>query len=244
MVGVQYSRGCPFDWEFCNVIDLNGRVPRAKTTEQVLRELDALRAVGYRGHVDFVDDNLIGNRKALKPFLRDLRRWLDDRGRPFEFSTEASLDLAEDDELLRLMREANFFAIIVGLDAEPETAAREMIACIEVASIPVCMVGLLYALPGTRLARRLHAEGRLEEKPFEVLAGDADQCTSGLNFTGRRPRACSTARPTPSGRPCATCSATCAASAGWRGGWAFATPRCGSSGGRRSSTPPCTTRRR
>jgi radical SAM superfamily enzyme YgiQ (UPF0313 family) len=231
-VGVQYSRGCPFDCEFCNVIDLNGRVPRAKTTEQVLRELDALRAVGYRGHVDFVDDNLIGNRKALKPFLRDLGRWLDERGRPFEFSTEASLDLAEDDELLRLMREANFFAIfvgietpdaasliqankrhntrsdivesvkrihragifvnagfIVGFDAEPETVAREMVACIEAASIPVCMVGLLYALPGTRLARRLRAEGRLDERPFQVLAGDADQCTSGLNFTGSRPRA-------------------------------------------------------
>jgi radical SAM superfamily enzyme YgiQ (UPF0313 family) len=136
-VGVQYSRGCPFDCEFCNVIDLNGRVPRAKTTEQVLRELDALHAVGYRGHVDFVDDNLIGNRRALKPFLRDLDRWLDARGRPFEFSTEASLDLAEEDELLRLMREANFF------DAEPETVAREMVACIEAASIPVCMVGLL-----------------------------------------------------------------------------------------------------
>ena len=72
-VGVQYSRGCPFDCEFCNVIDLNGRVPRAKTTPQVLRELDALHALGYRGHVDFVDDNLIGNRQALKPFLRELR---------------------------------------------------------------------------------------------------------------------------------------------------------------------------
>jgi len=76
----------------------------------------------------------------------------------------------------------------VGFDAEPSTVAREMVACIEAASIPVCMVGLLYALPGTRLAKRLRAEGRLEERPFEVLAGDADQCTSGLNFTGRRPR--------------------------------------------------------
>jgi radical SAM superfamily enzyme YgiQ (UPF0313 family) len=231
-VGVQYSRGCPFDCEFCNVIDLNGRVPRAKSAAQVLRELDALHALGYRGHVDFVDDNLIGNRRALKPFLRELRAWLEAKNWPFEFTTEASLDLAEDEELLRLMRESNFFAIFVGLetpdtatliqankrhntrsdmvasihkihragifvnagfivgfDGEPAGVAAAMVDCIEAANIPVCMVGLLYALPGTRLAHRLQGEGRLRSDAHAVLEGDADQCTSGLNFATLRPRA-------------------------------------------------------
>jgi len=231
-VGVQFSRGCPFDCEFCNVIDLNGRVPRAKTTPQLLRELDTLYALGYRGHVDFVDDNLIGNRRALKPFLGELRSWLVKNGWPFEFTTEASLDLAEDEELLRLMRESNFFAIFVGLetpdaatliqankkhntrsdmgesihkihragifvnagfivgfDAEKAGVVDAMVDCIEAANIPVCMVGLLYALPGTRLAHRLRAEGRLRSDAHAVLADDADQCTSGLNYATLRPRA-------------------------------------------------------
>ena len=69
-VGVQYSRGCPFNCEFCDIIELYGRVPRVKGNDQMLRELDALYQLGYRGHVDFVDDNLIGNKKALKGFFR------------------------------------------------------------------------------------------------------------------------------------------------------------------------------
>ena len=73
-VGVQFSRGCPFNCEFCDIIELYGRVPRAKTNAQMLAELDALYAAGYRGHVDFVDDNLIGNKKALKRFLPELAR--------------------------------------------------------------------------------------------------------------------------------------------------------------------------
>ncbi len=229
-VGVQFSRGCPFDCEFCNVIELNGRAPRTKTPEQMLRELDTLRELGYRGHVDFVDDNLIGNRKAVKPFLRELARWLRARRWPFEFSTEASLDLAADAELLELLRAANFFAVflgietpdpaallsankrqnmkrdvaesvraihragifvnagfIVGFDAERGSVSEAMVRCIEDAGIPVCMVGLLFALPGTRLARRLGAEGRLDaDAGYDE--GDADQCTSGINFRSLRPR--------------------------------------------------------
>jgi radical SAM superfamily enzyme YgiQ (UPF0313 family) len=231
-VGVQFSRGCPFDCEFCNVIDLNGRAPRTKTPEQMLRELDALRALGYRGHVDFVDDNLIGNRGRAKPLLRALATWLAERGYPFEFSTEASINLADDEELLLLMKAAGFFAIfvgietsdtaalvethkmqntrrdiaesihrihragifvnagfIIGFDAERASIADQMVGCIEATNIPVCMVGLLYALPGTRLARRLQAEGRLHADAYAVHEDDADQCTSGLNFDTRRDRA-------------------------------------------------------
>jgi radical SAM superfamily enzyme YgiQ (UPF0313 family) len=121
-VGVQFSRGCPFNCEFCDIIELYGRVPRAKTNAQMLAELDALHAVGYRGHVDFVDDNLIGNKKALKRFLPELARWQKERGYPFEFSTEASMNLADDRELLAMLRAANFFAIFVGIESpDPET---------------------------------------------------------------------------------------------------------------------------
>ena len=125
-VGVQFSRGCPFTCEFCDIIELYGRVPRTKTTPQMLAELDALYALGYRGHIDFVDDNLIGNKKAVKAFLPHLSRWLEEHDYPFEFSTEASLNLADDDELLRLMSEANFFGVFVGIESpDPETLVAD-----------------------------------------------------------------------------------------------------------------------
>ncbi len=231
-VGVQFSRGCPFGCEFCNVIELNGRVPRIKSTEQIFRELDSLYALGYRGHVDVVDDNLIGNRRVIKAILTELGLWLRRRGHPFEFSCEASLDLASDQEMLAALRWAGFFAVfvgietpdartllstkkahnaqqdiaasirkihrsglfvnagfIIGFDGETTSVARAMIDCIEEASIPVCMVGLLYALPNTQLSRRLLAEGRLCADFDRAAAdSDADQCTSGLNFETLRPR--------------------------------------------------------
>lgn len=231
-VGIQVSRGCPFTCEFCNVIELNGRAPRLKSSEQVLAELDRLYSMGYRGHVDLVDDNFIGNPRAVKPILRDLARFVRERGYPFEFSTELSLNAAGDDELLALLKEANFFTcfvgvetpepealrssrkgqnvgkdvaaslqklygaglfvnagFIVGFDAERGPVADALVRCIEEAAIPVCMVGLLYALPNTALWRRLEREGRLHagsDRPGSDL--DADQCTSGLNFEARRPR--------------------------------------------------------
>src|SRR5262249_46340575 len=107
-IGVQFSRGCPFTCEFCDIIELYGRVPRAKTNAQMLAELDELRRLGYRGYVDFVDDNLIGNKKAVKAFLPELANWLEAKGYPFKFTIEASLNLADDAELLLLLNRANF----------------------------------------------------------------------------------------------------------------------------------------
>jgi radical SAM superfamily enzyme YgiQ (UPF0313 family) len=120
-IGVQFSRGCPFTCEFCDIIELYGRVPRAKTIPQTLRELRALYDLGYRGHVDFVDDNLIGNKKAVKEFLPQLKTWLDQHDYAFEFTTEASLNLADDAGLLRLLNEANFIGVFMGIES-PDTA--------------------------------------------------------------------------------------------------------------------------
>jgi len=118
--GIQFARGCPFTCEFCDIIELYGRVPRVKTVEQILAELEALHRLGYRGHLDFVDDNFIGNKKAVKNLLPHLIEWQKEHGYPFEFSTEASINLADDDALLALMREANFFAVFVGIES-PDT---------------------------------------------------------------------------------------------------------------------------
>lgn len=119
-IGVQFSRGCPFNCEFCDIIELYGRVPRSKTPAQMLAELQVLYDSGYRGHVDFVDDNLIGNKKALKVFLPLLQAWQAERGYPFMFSTEASLNLSDDSALLTMLSTANFFAIFVGIES-PDT---------------------------------------------------------------------------------------------------------------------------
>ncbi len=120
-VGIQVSRGCPFTCEFCNVIEINGRAPRLKSAAQVLAELDRLYSMGYRGHVDFVDDNLIGDRKGIKPILRKLAAWVREHGYPFEFSSELSINVADDAELLALLKEANFWTCFVGVETpEPE----------------------------------------------------------------------------------------------------------------------------
>lgn len=121
-VGVQFSRGCPFTCEFCDIIELYGRSPRTKATPQMLAELDALYALGYRGQVDFVDDNLIGNKKAVRAFLPHLKKWQEDHEFPFEFSTEASINIADDAELLGMMRDCGFHAIFVGIESpDPDT---------------------------------------------------------------------------------------------------------------------------
>jgi hypothetical protein len=197
----------------------------------MLAELDELYRLGYRGHVDFVDDNLIGNKKSVRTFMPELKAWLEKNDYPFEFTTEASINLAADDDFLQAMSEANFVGVfvgiespdtdtlvamkkkqntrhslvesihkiyaagifvtagfIVGFDSEKGSIANGMIKLIEDAAIPVCMIGLLYALPNTQLTRRLEKENRLHPTPDAYLPGSADQCTQGLNFDTLRPR--------------------------------------------------------
>jgi radical SAM superfamily enzyme YgiQ (UPF0313 family) len=123
-IGVQFARGCPFMCEFCDIIELFGRVPRLKTPAQMLRELDRLYEIGYRGHVDFVDDNFIGNKRDVKKFLVELRVWLEQHKWPFEFSTEASVNLADDEKLLQLMQDVGFSAIFVGIESPDEETLK------------------------------------------------------------------------------------------------------------------------
>jgi radical SAM superfamily enzyme YgiQ (UPF0313 family) len=120
MVGIQITRGCPYNCEFCDVIELYGRTPRMKTPEQLVMELETLYRLGYRGHVDFVDDNFIGNKKKAKAILKATRDWSRAHGHPFCFSTEASINLADDDELLTLMRDTDFRYVFVGIESSDE----------------------------------------------------------------------------------------------------------------------------
>ncbi len=122
-VGIQFSRGCPFNCEFCDIIELYGRKPRTKTPQQVLRELDCLYALGYRGHVDFVDDNFIANKRAVMTFLPELLTWSQQRGFPFFFSTEATINLADDPKLLGMMEAVDFRYVFVGI----ETPDKELL---------------------------------------------------------------------------------------------------------------------
>jgi hypothetical protein len=124
-VGVQWCRGCPFNCEFCDIIELFGRVPRAKDPDQMLRELQLLYDLGYRGHVNIVDDNFIGNKKLVKQFLPILKKWLEERGWPFEFTTEATINLADDKALMQMMKECGFFSVFIGIESpDDQTLAR------------------------------------------------------------------------------------------------------------------------
>ncbi|MEZ4250453.1 MAG: B12-binding domain-containing radical SAM protein [Polyangiales bacterium] len=203
-MSLQYSRGCPYHCEFCDVVELFGRVPRVKPAARVLAELDALQATGYSGSVFFVDDNFIGNRRAVRELIPELIRWQERNRRPFDFYTEASVNLASDPELLDGMVEAGFSAVflgietpsagsltragkaqnlrldlraavdtltraglevmggfIVGMDGEAEGELDAHRSFLRDAPIPMAMAGLLTALPGTQLAKRLTKEGRL-----------------------------------------------------------------------------------
>ena len=122
---VQYSRGCPFNCDFCDIAILNGRVPRTKSSDQMLAEMDALYERGWRGGVFIVDDNFIGHKKQVKQLLPQLRQWGRERNYPFHFITEASLNLADDDELLMLMAEANFSQVFLGIETPHEGSLTE-----------------------------------------------------------------------------------------------------------------------
>jgi radical SAM superfamily enzyme YgiQ (UPF0313 family) len=121
---LQISRGCPFTCEFCDIIVTFGRRPRLKTSEQVLAELESFRHAGLR-IIFVVDDNLIGNKKAIKPVLREIVRWQQERAYPLTLLTEASLDLAEDDELMELMGLANFQTVFIGIETPNEESLLE-----------------------------------------------------------------------------------------------------------------------
>jgi radical SAM superfamily enzyme YgiQ (UPF0313 family) len=124
-MSVQYSRGCPFSCEFCDIIEIYGRVPRTKSNAQMLAELDALRATGWRGLVFIVDDNFIGNKRNVRALLPELIEWSERHGRPFSFITEASVNLAEDDALLDMMRRANFRRVFLGIETPVEESLKE-----------------------------------------------------------------------------------------------------------------------
>jgi radical SAM superfamily enzyme YgiQ (UPF0313 family) len=201
---VQYSRGCPFNCEFCDIIEIYGRKPRTKSVTQVISELEQLYRRNWKGSVFLVDDNFIGNKKNAKQLLPAMAEWNDHYRRPFTFFTEASLNLADDTELLAMMKNAGFIRVflgietpieaslreshklqntrrslldsvrsiqqhgievmagfIVGFDNDPEDVFDRQVEFIQESAIPIAMVGLLQALPGTQLYRRLKDEGRL-----------------------------------------------------------------------------------
>ena len=203
-MSLQYSRGCPFHCEFCNVTALFGHRPRTKATAQVLAELDGIYDRGWRGSVFFVDDNFIGNKAHLKDeLLPALIAWQKVRG-GLSFYTEASINLADDPRLMEMMVEAGFDTVfigietpneeglaesgkrqnqcrdlvgdvrrlqraglqvqggfIVGFDSDTPAIFQRQIDFIQKSGIVTAMVGLLQALPGTRLHDRLQRENRL-----------------------------------------------------------------------------------
>ncbi|KXK02367.1 MAG: radical SAM domain-containing protein [Acidobacteria bacterium OLB17] len=123
-MSLQYSRGCPFNCEFCDIIEIYGRVPRTKSNEQMLAELDALKAAGWRGMVFIVDDNFIGNKKNVRQLLPALLEWSRANGEPFTFITEASINLAEDEALLQLMQDVGFKRVFLGIETPVEESLK------------------------------------------------------------------------------------------------------------------------
>jgi radical SAM superfamily enzyme YgiQ (UPF0313 family) len=124
-MSVQYSRGCPFNCEFCDIIEIYGRVPRTKSTQQMLAEFDALRNLGWRGTVFIVDDNFIGNKKNVRRLLPELTEWQERNGHPFSLLTEASINLADDDELLGEMQRCGFRRVFLGIETPVEESLKE-----------------------------------------------------------------------------------------------------------------------
>ncbi len=207
-MSIQFSRGCPFDCDFCNITSLFGHRPRTKSGAQIVAELDGLYRIGWRDLVFFVDDNLIGNKQQLKQdLLPALIAWKKDHP-GISFNTETSINLADDAELMRLMVEAGFTTVfigietpdeislaecnkkqnrgrdllenvksiqraglqvqagfIVGFDSDATSIFQRQVEFIQKSGIVTAMVGLLQAIPDTRLYKRLQQEGRILRNP-------------------------------------------------------------------------------
>jgi radical SAM superfamily enzyme YgiQ (UPF0313 family) len=133
---VQFSSGCPYQCEFCDIPALYGRNPRLKTPEQVTKELDAMLAAGAFGAAYFVDDNFIGNRRAARELVEVLIEWQKAHGYPFAFACEATLNISKHTELLKLMREAYFTTIFCGIET-PELGALHAMKKDHNASLPL-----------------------------------------------------------------------------------------------------------
>ena len=141
-MNIQYSRGCPFNCEFCTITVLYGHTPRTKEAGQIIDELESLYARGWRGGVFFVDDNFIGNKQKLKSeVLPVLVEWMKEKKHPFALSTEASVDLSDDKELMHFMVQAGFDQIFIGIETPHEESLvesrkfqnknRDLIACVK-----------------------------------------------------------------------------------------------------------------
>jgi len=221
-MAIQFSRGCPFNCEFCDIIEIYGRKPRTKSPAQMVAELEQLYERKWQGSVFIVDDNFIGNKKKVKEMLPVLAEWNVQHDRPFTFFTEASVNLADDAELLQMMKDAGFTRVflgietpveaslkeaqklqntrrsllesvrriqsygmevmagfIVGFDNDPEDIFDRQVEFIQESGIPLAMVGLLLALPGTQLYRRLLKEGRIVDE------GNGNNMDLRLNFVPR-----------------------------------------------------------
>ena len=204
-MNIQYSRGCPFNCEFCDITLLYGRIPRTKDKDQVIKELENLYSQGWRNAVFFVDDNFIGNKRKLKEdVLPSIIEWMETKKHPFSFITQASIELSDDEELMQLMVRAGFDTVFIGIETPNEKSLaecskvqnknRDLIDCvkkvqgfglqvqggfivgfdndplsifetqikfIQKSGIVTAMVGLLHALPSTKLYCRLDKEKRL-----------------------------------------------------------------------------------
>ncbi len=205
-MAIQFSRGCPYNCEFCDITAMYGRATRAKAPAQVIREVQSLYDAGWKGSLFFVDDNFIGNKKKVKEMLASLIDWQKRHKYPFLLFTEASVDLAQDEDLMRLMSAANFNRVFVGIESPNQASLKEcgkiqntgidlkeavriihrhgiqvmggfivgfdkddkyifgsITEFIQSTGVVTAMVGMLNALPQTRLWRRLLAEGRLRQ---------------------------------------------------------------------------------